>query len=160
MAHEQQPQPALVAQSLDELEGPDLDRGIQTARRLVEQEEARSDRQRTGDNGALALAARDLVGMAPSKRGRQAYLVEQSLHDRRGVTRGTASGTLAFCDCRPDRLAWIERTVHVLLDGLDGASECTCGGTSEPLERHAAELHRSGTWPYDPEERPERGGLA
>ena len=150
----------LVAQTLDQLQDPDLDRGVQAARRLVEQEEARSDRQRAGDHGALALAARDLVGMAPGKRGRQAHLVEQSLHDCRGVAGSAAAGALAFGDGRPDRLAWIERTVHVLLDRLDRASECSGRSASEPLERHAAELHRAGTWSNDPEEHPERGGLA
>ena len=60
----------------------------------------------------------------------------------------------------PIDLTWIERAVHVLLDRLDRASECSGRSASEPLERHASELHRAGTWSNDPEEHSERSGLA
>ena len=70
-------EPAFAPELGDELEDPRLHRDVERARRLVEDQHPGLDRERAGDRHALALAARELVRVAPGHLGIEADLGQQ-----------------------------------------------------------------------------------
>ena len=77
VADEQKRQVLLPFQILQQLHNLLLYRYIQGTGRLIADQEFRLDRQSPGNGRPLALAAADLMGVAPGKLGGQAALFQQ-----------------------------------------------------------------------------------
>ena len=65
--------------------------GVERAEGLVEQQQARLDRERAGERHALALAARDLLGVAPLQL-RHLHEFQQAPHAGGDLGRGRSAG--------------------------------------------------------------------
>src|SRR5581483_10279076 len=103
----------------DQLEDPGLHRDIERARRLVEDEDARLDRQRTSDRHALPLSTRELVGIPASVLGLQPHLLQQPYHPSRRVRAiGDSVDAQALSYRAPDPDSRIQRGIRILEDDL------------------------------------------
>ena len=80
---------ARLAQPRDQVEHARLHRHVERARRLVEDDQPRLDRERTGDHDALALTARQLVREALGELRAEADLGQQA--PTRRAKRGAAT---------------------------------------------------------------------
>ena len=111
-----------VFQQVDDLR---LDRDVERGDRLVADDQLRRHRQRPGDADALALAAGELVRVAPHVVGAEADGLEQFddalLELAPGLREPVDDQRLA--DDRADRHARIERGVGVLEDDLHVARQ-------------------------------------
>ena len=97
-----------------------LDRGVEGGDRLVEDQDARLGRERSGDGDALALAARQLAGERPGVALLQAHLVQELEHPLvAGPAIAPAVEPEGLVQAVPDALPGIERGVGVLEDDLD-----------------------------------------
>ena len=120
MADEDEGQVELGAELAEEQEDLRLGRDIEAGDDLVRHDELWVKRQRPGDTDALALAARQLVRVAPQKPPRQAYDVEKL----RSAT--AAPGAIAVSQQRLERphqrrtdgQPRVERGLRVLEDHL------------------------------------------
>jgi hypothetical protein len=160
VADEQEPQPALDAETLDQLKDPNLHGGVQAAGRLVEEEQLRRHRESARDDRALPLTAGHLVGMATGDRGRQANLFEQTKDDLLRTSPRSAARAIPLGDRRADGLARIERTVDVLLDGLNSTAKIAHGVPAQTVEGDPSEFHAARSRWYDAEQGPQGGRLA
>ena len=112
-----------------------LHRDVERARRLVEHDQLRVQRQRAGDRDALALPAGELVGIAVEVLPAHADLLEQ-LDDALGQL---GAGRLAIDPQRPaddvlDEVARIERGEGILEDDLAVAAESPPGRPADPVD--------------------------
>ncbi len=88
MRHEQHRQPKLLLQVLNEVDHLRLHRHIKRRDRLVGDDEVGADGEGAGDADALALAAGELVRIAPCGVGGQADLAQQACHPGRALAAG------------------------------------------------------------------------
>ena len=112
-----EPEPLL--QLLQQVDHLALDRHVERGDRLVADDDARVDGQRPGDADALALAARELVGIAQRHVGEEPDHLQQ-LGDAIGDLRLGQDAVHAdrLGDDLADRHARIERGIGVLEDHL------------------------------------------
>jgi hypothetical protein len=98
-----------------------LHRDVERRGRLVEEKDVGIEDQGAGDGDALALPARELVGLEVAKLGVEADKTERV--GNRGGGAGKSLVAQGFEELGADRLARVERAVGVLEDHLDGAEE-------------------------------------
>ena len=101
------------------------DRDVQHRRRLVGDQQSRSRGERSGDADALALAARELVGIALKKvlHGREAHLMHEVFYCSSFFTaRDNIEGAQRLRDGVGDRVERVKRRVGILKDHLDLAA--------------------------------------
>ena len=99
---EQQREPELPLQVVQQVQYLGLDGDVERRHRLVRDDEARADRERARDPDALALAAAELVWIAVRRVGRQADEGEKLVDARAAPSAARSSTTCASApDARP-----------------------------------------------------------
>ena len=118
-------QAELVAQVVEQVDDAGLDRHVQRRHRLVQDEQARVQRERAGDADALPLAAGELVRVARGVLGVEPDQCHQLAHARRAARRRDATlwMTSGSAMSRLHLHARVERGVRVLEDELDVAAQ-------------------------------------
>src|SRR5262245_770820 len=99
----------LALQLYQEVEDLRLDRHVERADRLVAHDQRRAERQRAGDTDALALAAGELVRVAPDHVRLESHLGEQALDSSAPFSRSkirSGSATISSTVMRGSRLAY------------------------------------------------------
>jgi hypothetical protein len=108
-----------LAEPRDQLEHTRLHGHVERARRFVEHEQPRLDRERAGDADALALAARELVRVAIGELGLEVDLGEQPIDSLALLrTRHDPVRAQRLGDARAHAHARIEGGVAILEDDL------------------------------------------
>ncbi|MNL44315.1 hypothetical protein D3C87_1668820 [compost metagenome] len=87
VGNEQIRQPQFPLQVLHQVQNLRLHRHVQRRRRLIAHQELRVHRQRPRNRNALALAARELMRIAPLVRRIQPHLPEQIANSRHALVR-------------------------------------------------------------------------
>ena len=113
------------------------------------------------DADALALASRELVGVAGRLVGLQAHQVHDLAHPLSALLgRADAVDAQTFADAVPDGRPRIEGCIRILEDDLHPAAEWPERGPRDPGDVHAVELDGAGGRVQEPQQQPPDGGLA
>ena len=139
---EQIGQPALGLEFLQQVEHLRLHRLVQRGDRLVQDQQARLERQRAGDVDALALAARQFVRIARAhRRGLQADARHQRTRPGQRVRFGGAVDLRSVRDRFEHRQPRIERCERILEHHLQVAPEVAQGHAAILAHAVAVEHH-------------------
>ena len=139
-----------------------LRRHVEAGHDLVGDDEVRLERQRAGDAGALALAARQLVRIAVDEAGRQADEIEQ--RGRAVAPVPPSLQTSVHLQRTRQRHAEpqprIQRRLRILEDHLDARAQRPHLGLAEAADLDAVELNAAGGRLQQPHQQPAERGLA
>ncbi len=117
VGHQKERQAVLASQPLQQVEYLRLDRDIERRGRLVEQQDARLENERTRDRDPLSLAAGKLVGIAIAERRTQPDLVERALDPAIRIVE--PMDRHRFAQDAIDRVARMERAIGILKHHLN-----------------------------------------
>ena len=162
VGHDQEGQPELVLQLLEQVDHLGLHRHVERADRLVGHDQLGVDRERPGDADPLALAAGELVGVLGQRSRRQADGAEQLLEPGLGLrlVGVEAVGAHPLDEQRLDRLPRVEAGHRVLEDHLHVLALAAQGLALEAGDVLALEQHRALGGSLEVEDRPAEGRLA
>jgi hypothetical protein len=144
VCYEQIGQPVISLQILQQVENLRLDRNVERRNRLVAYDEVGLHRQRTGNTDSLALAARELVGIATSMLLSKSDLLEQvgdAYSGRRPL--GQPMDTESLPDDCTDRQPGVERRIRVLKNDLHATSKAAELDRTKGQHIRAVELNLS-----------------
>ena len=142
MRDEQVCQAELVTQALEQADDLGLDADVERRHGLVESDQLGPERERAGDADALALTARELMGMAVGGFAPELHRVEQ-LRDAL-VTRGGVGAVheQRLADDLAGGHARVERRVRILEDDLEALAQAAQLVRRQARQLDAVEAHR------------------
>ena len=150
--YEKRSEPFSLLQLLDQVQNLGLDRDIERADRFVENDETRVGDQRAGDRHTLALAARELMGIAPGETRLQPHPFEHVGDSPPGRIGPLADHPQRLGDGDAAAQAGVERPLGVLQNHREPAWQgATLARKGLVLEVHGAPRrpHRAQANPPD-----------
>ena len=153
--------PSSRCSSAEQLHDGRLHAHVERRGDLVADQDGRADDQGARDGDALALAARELVGVAVDVARGQRDAVEHLLDPLVGLGSGRgAEDAERLAHDLPDRLARVERAVRVLEDVLDRLPRLARAAARAVGERLAAQRDQAGAVAVQARDRAGQRGLA
>jgi hypothetical protein len=160
VGHEDEGQRQLVLQRLEQIDDLGLDRDVECRHRLVEHDQLRFHRERTGDPDPLALSAGEFMRVTTEVLGVQADTREQFARARLELRAWHAGQPQRRREDLAHALARVQRRLRVLEDHLHVAAHGHHPPPRSLGDVLAAKPHRSAGRRLQPREAADQGRLS